>query len=310
VGFRAFVCGCALDGKNHMRSHISLYTRFPFENGYVLLGIAGVTMLTLVLFMFGLTGQVFGPSTPSIAADASGLVTLAETPCREHTWPYLKCERRPSLAASPSDLNPPPEGTTGTAHRELTPRRDSFDARFWVPAVAPKTDGVALNVPRPAKVLETPAPPVGNPPPAAGPPREASPPPAASPAPAADPPDAASPPPAASPLAASLPREASPLPAASPPPAAGSSPAPDASAPPAATPSRETRPVRELKRSARPPRNAREVRSDIVRSPDGREWKRITYEVPIPGGGTRRVQVSRPLNAQSQAPWGVFGRGF
>jgi hypothetical protein len=82
-------------------------------------------------------------------------------------------------------------------------------------------------------------------------------------------------------------------------------------APPQETRSvRVARPVREAARQpAGETRTAREVRSDIERSPDGRQWKRTTYTAPLASGGTKTFQVTRQLQ-QHHATWGVFGRGF
>jgi hypothetical protein len=77
------------------------------------------------------------------------------------------------------------------------------------------------------------------------------------------------------------------------------------------------RPAREIRRPAAPAPTrtattaaaAREVRSDIVQGPDGRQWKRTTYSAPVAGGGTKTFQITRPLQ-QSPGSWGTFARGF
>lgn len=262
---------------------------FRLDNGPLLIGIAAVAAVFQAIFLFSLFLET--PTRSTAAADTAPLRVISaatrgviaavpgDVPCSEQTWPYLdkKClnqaaEKRPSHGARTTDLNAPPE-EVGAILRAAAPGRDL--------KVAAKRDsfndrfwpGPITNVTMASIKPST----TGV---------------------APKPPQAVAPKPAE---AAAAPK------------------------PPEATPAPETRtlvarPAREIRRpavapapaqtrTAATPAAAREIRSDIVQGPDGRQWKRTTYSAPVAGGGTKTFQITRPLQ-QSYGSWGTFARGF
>jgi hypothetical protein len=287
---------------------IPVFRHLRLDNGPLLIGIAAVAAVVEAAFLFSLFLPTTAPSTAAaqtesaaptriIGAASRGVVGAApgsEVACGDQCLAQA-AEKRPSHGARAVDLNGLKEvdaiPRAAAPSRDLKvaapAQRDSFKDRFWpgpitTATIKPSTTGVA---PKPPAVVAAPKPT-----------------------------EAVAAPKPAEVVVAPKPAEV----AVAPKPVevvVAPKPAEVVTAPETRTV--VARPAREIRRpaaaalttrTAATPAAAREVRSDIVRSPDGRQWKRTTYTASTAGGGTKTFQVTRPL--EHHATWGVFGRGF